>query len=282
MKKYYVLCSLVLAFSHMQAQELYVYTEPASNMPARSLSFRATANYNIDKLHTDRITQRYVPELMWGISKKLMVHAGTSFADMHTRGFGWEAVYGYAKYRFLSLDDVHRHFRAAVFAKAAHSKNRFHYDEVNLLDKSGVLTGVVATALANKTAVSVSVSHTQVLGKERTSKVLYIPERNFQAMNYTLSAGYLLLPKEYTDFKQTNVNLYAELLAQQTLDRKTHYIDLAPAVQLIFNSISKLNVGYRFQLSGDMVRMAKQSLLVSYEYTFLNAVKKKKSNGDRN
>jgi hypothetical protein len=94
-------------------------------------------------------------------------------------------------------------------------------------------------------------------------------------MNYSLSAGYLLLPREYTSFRQTNLNLYAELLAQQTFDRKTHYIDLAPAVQFIFNSISKLDLGYRFQLSGNMQRMAKQSVLLSYEYTFLNVGKRK-------
>lgn len=278
MKKNYLLGLLLLAFSCTQAQELYVYTEPASNMPARSLGLRVSANYNFDKLYTDRVTQRYTPELMWGISKKLMLHAGASFSDMHTtRSFGWEAVYAYAKYRFLSLDDVHRHFRAAVFAKAAHSRNPFHYDEINLLDKSGITAGLIATGLSGKTAVSVTVSNTQVLGRERSRKVLYIPERNYQAMNYSLSAGYLLFPREYTDFGQTNVNLYAELLAQQTLDRKTHAIDLAPSVQFIFNSISKLNIGYRFQLSGNMVRMTGRSLLIGYEYTFLNAVKKKKN-----
>jgi len=276
MKKYYVLFVWMLSLSRLEAQELYVYTEPASNMPAHSLSLKLSANYNIDKLHTDRTTQRYIPELMVGISKKLMIHGGASFADMHTRSFGWEAAYVYVKYRFLSLDEVHRHFRMAVFGKAAHSKNAFHYDEVSLLDKSGVMAGIIATGLINKTAVSVSVSNTQILGDARTSKVLYIPERNYQAMNYSLSAGYLLLPREYTDFRQTNVNLYAEVLAQQTLDRKTHYIDVAPAVQFIFNSISKLNIGYRFQVSGNMERMAKRSALVSYEYTFLNVWGKKK------
>jgi hypothetical protein len=72
------------------------------------------------------------------------------------------------------------------------------------------------------------------------------------------------------------MNLYTELLAQQTLDRKSDFIDLAPAIQFIFNSISKLNLGYRFQLSGNMERMAKESFLVSYEYSFLNVWKKNK------
>jgi hypothetical protein len=273
MKKYCTLIVLLLIIARLQAQELYVFSEPASNMPARSLSAKLTSYYNVDKLRDDRITQRYIPELMWGVSKKLMLHLGTSLADMHTRNFRWEAWYLYGKYRFLSLDDVHKHFRAAIFVKGAHSRNPFHYDEVSLIDKSGITGGLIATGLVNKTAVSLTVSNTQILGKERSSKVLYIPPRIFQAMNYSLSTGYLLLPREYINFKQTNVNLYAELLAQQTIGRKTHYVDLAPAVQFIFNSVSKLNIGYRFQVSGNMERMAKQSLLVSYEYTFLNAFK---------
>jgi hypothetical protein len=275
MKKYCTLLLSVLAFVQLRAQELYVYTEPASNMPAHSLSIKVAGYYNIDELHTDRITQRYVPELMWGVNKKIMLHAGVSFSDMLTPSFSWEAVYLYAKYRFLSVDDVHKHFRMAVFGKAAHSENPFHYDEVSLLDKSGITAGVIATGLFNRTAVSVTVSNTQVLGSARNSKVLYIPERNFQAMNYSLSAGHLLLPRQYTGFKQTNLNFYVELLGQQTLDRRTHYVDLAPAMQFIFNSTSKLNIGYRFQVSGNMERMTKQSLLVSYEYTFLNVFRKK-------
>ena len=99
-------------------------------------------------------------------------------------------------------------------------------------------------------------------------------------MNYSLSAGYLLLPRKYTDYKQTNVNLYTELLAQQALDRKAYYVDLAPAVQVIFNSNTKLNLGYRFQLGGDMQRGAEYSFLVSLERTFLNALSSKKRNHD--
>lgn len=273
MKKYCTLLFFLLGLQSLQAQELYVYTEPASNMPAHSIAVKLSAYYNLDNLHTDRVTQRYTPEVMWGLSKKVMLHAGASFSDMQTKSFGYEGWYMYGKYRFLSLDEVHKHFRAAIFAKAAHSRNVFHYDEVSLLDKSGITAGVIATGLSNRTAVSLTVSNTQIVGSARTGKVLYIPERIFQAMNYSLSAGHLMLPRTYTGFNQTNVNLYGELLAQQTLDRRTHYIDFAPSVQLIFNSISKLNIGYRFQLTGNMERMTKQSVLLSYEYSFLNLYK---------
>ena len=268
-----IFCSLAA-----KGQELYVYTEPASNMPAHSLSAKLSANY-IGKLqgNQNRFMQRYTPELMFGISKKWMVHVGGTFADMHTKNFRWESVYMYGKYRFVSKDELHSHFRMAAFLDASYSRSPYHYDEISLQgDKSGVQAGIIATQLWNKLAVSATVSHLQALDESRNDKVQYIPSRIYQAMNYSLSAGYLVLPFEYTDYRQTNLNLYAEVLAQQSLDRKAHYIDLAPAIQLIFNSNAKLNFGYRFQLDGDMQRMTESSWLISFERTFLNALKKKK------
>ena len=269
---------ILLSCRYARGQELYVYTEPASNMPAHSISARLTGNFigkNQDE--TNRFMQRYTPELMLGLSRKWMVHVGGTFADMHTGNFRWESVYTYIKYRFLSVDDVHKHFRMAAFADAAYSRSPFEFDEISLQgDKSGIGFGLVATQLVNRLAVSATVTQIQLLDASRNDKVYYTPERNYQAMNYALSAGYLLIPRNYTDYKQTNINLYIEILAQQTLDRKTHYVDAAPAIQFIFNSNSKLNIGYRFQIRGTMDRMTRQSMLVSFERTFLNALKRKK------
>ena len=91
-------------------------------------------------------------------------------------------------------------------------------------------------------------------------------------MSYSLSAGYLLFPRKYESYKQTNLNIYTEFLAQQTLDKKRYYADLAPGIQFIFNSNSKLNLGYRFQLGGDMSRMTRSSFLLSFERTFFGVL----------
>ena len=115
-----------------------------------------------------------------------------------------------------------------------------------------------------------------MLDESRNDKVIYVPGRSYESLNYSLSAGYLLFPREYTDYKQLNINFYAAMIAQQTLDQHKHYVDLAPALQFIFNSNSKLNIGYRFEVSGDMQRMATTQWLVSFERTFLNALAKKK------
>lgn len=276
MRNYFIIVFLLFTVNRIAAQELYVFTEPASNMPAHSISVKMTDHFVTNDNIYSRFSHRIMPQIMIGISKRFMFHIGGTIGNMHTTDFRYESVNFYAKYRFLSNDEIHKHFRMAVFVDAAATKALFHYDEITLMgDKSGIEAGIIATQLWNKIALSGTISHTQVVDKSRNNKVIYVPSRMYQAMNYSLSGGILLFPKEYTDYKQTNVNLYAALLAQQTLDIKKHFVDLAPAVQFIFNSNAKLNIGYRFQVSGNMQRMATNSWLVSFERTFLNAIRKK-------
>lgn len=277
MKKRIILLLLLFISGNIMAQELYVFTEPASNMPAKSISLKLTDHFVTSDNIYARFSHRLMPQIMFGVNKKLMIHIGTTFSNMHTPDFKYESASLYAKYRFLSNDEIHKHFRMAVFADASVTDAPFHYDEITLMgDKSGVEAGLIATQLWHKLAISGTISHTQVLDKSRKNKmVIYVPARDYQAMNYSISAGYLLLPKEYTDYKQMNLNLYLEILAQQTLDQKTNYTDIAPALQFIFNSNFKVNVGYRFQATGNMQRMAANSWQLSIERTFLNALRRK-------
>ena len=260
------------------SQELYVYSEPASNMPAKSISLKMGSMFGKGP-HSNRVLQRYTPEIMLGINKKWMAHASFTFSDMHEPYFYYESARLYTKYRFISNDDIHKHFRMAAFLSAAYSRNHLDHNELNLLgDHNGVQVGLIATQLWNKLAVSATISETEIFDKARKNKT--VPQQYaFQALNYSLSAGYLLLPLDYKDYKQTNLNIYAELLGGRNLSWKTekYFLDLAPSLQLIFNSSSKLNIGYRFQLKSDIYRLMKSSLMVSYEYIFLNAMKKKKS-----
>ncbi len=276
MKKSFCIILSLLAVK-MYGQELYVFSEPASNLPGNSISVKLTDHFVTSDNIYNRFSHRLMPQVQFGISKKFMFNIGGTFANMHTPDFRYESVRFYAKYRFLSKDDIHKHFRMAAFVDASATKAPFHYDEITLMgDKSGIEAGIIATQLWNKFALSGTLSHTQVLDKSRNDKVIYVPTRLYQSINYSLSGGYLLFPKEYTDYKQTNLNLYAELLGEQSLDSKKYCLDLAPAIQLIFNSNAKLNVGYRFQVSGNMSRMTNNSWQVSFERTFLNALKKRK------
>jgi hypothetical protein len=259
----------------IRAQELYVFTEPASNMPAKSLSAKYSGKFVNTTMHESRIEQRHTAELMFGLSKNWMVHGATTFSDMYTDQIRLESGRVYAKYRFLSLDEVHKHFRMAAFGEVSHSRNELMFDEISLEgDQSGVQAGLIATQLWNKLAVSSTLSLTQVTKK----KPDHHPEDHpYQSFNYSLSAGLLVLPVEYTSYNQTNLNIYAELLGQQSLDKQKYYVDLAPAVQLIFRSTYKLNLGYRFQLNSNMLRMSPNSFNIAFETVFLNVLKRKSS-----
>lgn len=265
--------TICLAFS-TQAQELYIFTEPASNMPARSLSLKYSGKFQ-ENYNTKQFEQRHTAELMAGTSKNLMIHGAVTFSDMYSDQLKWESVRTYAKYRFFSSDQLYKHFRMAAFGEAAYSRVNRMYDELSLDgDQSGVQAGIIGTQLLHKLAISSTLSFTKSLDKSRND-AYWKNVFPYEAFNYSLSAGYLIFPKDYVDYKQTNLNVYVEMLGQKGLDKNLNYLDVAPAIQLIFNSQAKLNLAYRTQISGNMHRMARNSGLISFEWIFLNALKKK-------
>ncbi len=287
LKQLTIILALTGAGLTAQAQELYVQTEPASNMPANSIGVRLTNKfYPMD--HASYTGYRLQPELMFGISKKLMVHASGYFGNVMENRFKAEGASLYAKYRFLSNDDMHSHFRMAAFVKGSiinnayappmgadhdHTAEAFNNQDLDLDGMtSGVSAGVIATQLVHKLAISGSLAYDRYMNNTKHN----LPYVSRNALNYSLSAGYLLLPRKYKSYKQTNVNLYVELLGKSNLDqfRSGYYVDVAPAVQLIINSNSRIDLSYRTQLFGDMARMMDRSFLVRYEYNLYNIFKK--------
>lgn len=270
------------------AQELYVNTEPASNMPANSLGIRVT-NKLFPMDHADYTGYRMSPEVMLGLSKKLMVHASGYFSNMMQRQFEFEGASVYAKYRFLSKDDVHSHFRMAAFVKGAlinnpyypvmgaghdHNAKPYFNEELDLEgSSSGVSGGVIATQLLHKLALSGTLGYDRYFKNVKDDMPLFFSKN---ALNYSLSAGYLLLPRTYKSYKQTNLNLYVELLGKSNLDqyRRKHYVDVAPAIQFIFNSTTRIDLSYRTQLFGDMERNMTTTYLVRLEHNIFNIRKK--------
>ena len=207
-----------------------------------------------------------------------MLHTGVNFSNMFQQGMIWEGARLYAKYRFLSNDEVHKHFRMAAFGLYNYSRNNLNRNEISLAmgDQSGVQAGVIATQLVNKIAFSGTVAWNEVLDGLRKDKQ-YQDLYAYRSINYSLSAGYLLLPFEYTDYDQTNLNLHVELLGGRNINfpDEKYYLDLAPSVQAIFKSTAKLNLGYRFQLASDIDRVMKNSFMIGFEYIFLEALKKR-------
>jgi len=269
MKKLLIGCALSIGVS-VHAQELYVFSEPASNMPAHSVGIRQQVK-RVASSGTATGGTRSSSEIMFGANKNFMWHLGFTLSDMYSSNFRAESFRAYGKYRFFSQDDLYKHLRMAAFAEFSLSQNPFMFDEISLEgDQSGFQSGLIITQLLHKLAISATGSYISVAGKRSTGD-LTPNKRN--AVSYSLSAGYLLFPVTYKNYDQTNVNLYLELLGQQSTNDNRYFTDLAPALQFIFNSQAKVNFGYRYQLSGNMLRMGTQGWLLGMEWLFLRKPK---------
>ncbi|MBU6158528.1 MAG: hypothetical protein KGP35_05800 [Bacteroidetes bacterium] len=251
------------------SQELYMFTNPASNIPAKAWVLKGMGKV-IESTHHAGAEYRLSPECQLGLNKNWMLAGGLSLSDMFVRNaLQFESFRAYAKYRFLSIDEVHRHFRMAVHGSYAWSRNPLQYQELNFEgDHTGFQGGIVGTGLVHKLAVSGGISFLQRMNGQEKAVVAY--PLSEQALGYNLSAGYLLFPLRYKNYKQVNVNLYLELLGQKNLDIKAGFMDVAPAIQFILASRMRINAGARYQLAGSAQRMATQSAYLSVEYYFLN------------
>src|SRR4051812_41134041 len=101
-----IIVLLLVATVKLQAQELFTYTEPASNMPAKSIGLRLS-NWFMDE-PGQHVNYHFIPEVMWGANKRLMLHAEGYFSNSNST-FNAEGAALYGKYRFFSTDKVNRH-----------------------------------------------------------------------------------------------------------------------------------------------------------------------------
>lgn len=265
-----MLFHLLFFASLAKAQELFVYTEPASNMPAQSVAVKQSAKF-FDQGAASSI--RHATEIMIGANKNLMLHGAATYGAMNKTPFGLESIRAYGKYRFFSADGMYSHFRMAAFAEIAHSNTKPMYQEINLQgDHAGMQVGLVFTQLLHKLAVSSTVSYASINGNSKAHQLAM--GNKVEALNYSLSFGHLILPVKYTSYDQTNFNIYAELLGQVIPGTRKSYMDLAPSMQLIFKSKLKFNLAYRFNIQSSMTRMAQTSWMLGGEWLFLNVFKK--------
>lgn len=285
---------LIMSAQAGHGQELFVTTEPASNMAAGSIGLRwNTRLFHME--HNGRYNSlRIEPEMMVGINKNIMVHAAGYASSMFQKQLKWEGASIYGKYRFLSQDEIHAHFRMAAFAKFSVSRNPqylvtteqhllpdgnggyvIHQQELHLPDNeidpdgnsSAIATGLIATKLKDRMAFSATGGYTRRLDNSGYFVEAYQPRH---AITWSTSAGWLLLPKNYTDYRQTNFNIYLEALGQYHPDKQSYYLDVAPAVQFIFNSIARLDLSWRKQLAGNTERLSKSAWMIRLEYNLLN------------
>ena len=101
----------------------------------------------------------------------------------------------------------------------------------------------------------------------------FVSTQTKDAFNYSFSTGYLFLPVHYENYNQPNLNVYIEFLGKSNPATKENYMDIAPALQLILNSITRLDFIYQKQLYGNMSRINNTTFLFRFEYNLLNAYK---------
>jgi hypothetical protein len=220
----------------------------------------------------ERVSSGYnnhlMPEIMYGIHKNFMVHA-SSFISNRNNKYDLEGGALYLKYKFLNIDYIQKHFRMAAFSRYSINTADIHQQEINLFGhNSGYELGINATQLLHKVAISSGLSFIQA--KSNGKVYQFSDNQSNKAVYYTLSFGKLMLPKRYTGYDQTNLNLMCELLGQTLMPNGKSYLDIAPSVQLIIKSKIRVDLAYRHQLMSKMERTAPNGILLRFEYNFFN------------
>jgi len=273
MKRIYIsfLLFICTGFSS-KAQELFAFTEPASNMAARSLGLRLNSTIMKDKVFNYN-SVHVLPEVMLGISKKVMIHLEGVISNQGGTTYILDGASAYAKYRFYSRDDIHSHFRIALFGQFAWNNAVVHQPAIDFKGhNTGYEIGIVSTKLANKIAISSSVSLLHAMNNSNSNTFIY-GDKSRNAINYTLSVGKLLFPKEYVSYNQVNVNGMLEFLCQSNLYSGKTFIDMAPVIQFIIKSKIRFDLGYKYSVSNTLERSAPNGLLFRFEYNLFNVLK---------
>lgn len=266
MRKIIVIALIVLSQSS-RSQELFVVTEPASNVPAGSLSARVGQLLFKEKFESG-YNYYLMPEVTWGMNKNLMFRA-TAFVSSVNSQLVADGGSFYTKYRFFSTDDMNSHFRLAAFGRYSFNSANIYQEQIEILGQNtGFEAGIVATKLIKKVAISSSVSFEKAF--DNKPDYPFPSTQGDNATNYTLSFGKLMYPKKYTSYKQTNINLMLEFLGQTINENGKSYLDVIPAVQFIINSQARIDLAYRQELYSSMLRTAPNGVYLNLEYTFYN------------
>ena len=265
--QYTVFLLLLLSFSSY-SQELYINTEPASLIPKGTKVIRLHHHsifLNEDSEPGSQSSARIlIPQISYGISKNIMVSAAFQISnnpfDVSVNS-GFNGFKLYSKQRILSTDKQKYHTRLSSFIKYANHgkwnspnykfmKNNYDLD----FQDSGLEFGLIATQLIKKLAVSVTSGFGVISNK--TSDGTY-DDKNFNSWHNSISAGYLLFPRKYKSYKQTNFNIYLEyltssIISNQYPSRYNKFMStLAPGIQFIIMSRSRLDSGYKIR-KGEM------------------------------
>lgn len=236
MKAKYIQLYILFSFSflHINAQELFPLSEPASSVPKGVIGVRTHFEY-----YKQGQVLRYMAasRVMYGVTSKLTAIVSLVGSNHHYKTFResfWinhshyytipspflvNGAHLYAKYRLLSIDGEKSHFRVAMYAEGSWVRATHDEAEPNLYDdNSGYGGGIITTYLKNHFAVSFTggiIKPITLKGKvlDPIPSLPYVPIRieYKPAYIFDLSFGYLLFPRKYKYYSQPNWNIYIEL-----------------------------------------------------------------------
>ena len=263
---------LFLSFisSLSSAQELYINAEPASLIPKGTKVVRL--NHHSIFLDGNNIMGGIgnaiimSPSISYGLSKKMMVSGSFQFSNKPYEqdmmpNFGFSGFKLSSKQRILTTDKQKYHTRLSSFIKYSYHDNKFMKDNLDIeIQDTGFEFGIIGTQLINKLAISVTSAVTRISNideKYTNGSTVKWQSINLNTIQNSISAGYLLFPRKYKSYKQTNFNLYLEYLTSTILtkdypDRYNKFSStLAPGIQFIIMSRSRLDFSYKIR-SGTM------------------------------
>jgi hypothetical protein len=183
MKGLYLFVLLLFFSIAANSQELFLFTNPASNVPKNTLIARGMNSF-FQRSADNSISYHFMPEVEYGLTKKMMIIAN-GFISNEQNKVTVEGASLLAQYRFLSKDGAKRHFRMAMWSRFALNSADIHQEEIELNGhNSGIRVGLTATQLLHKTAISSTVSFQNALDNFENK----IPTNySSQTIDFTLS-----------------------------------------------------------------------------------------------
>ena len=216
----------------LSAQELYINSEPASLIPKGTKVVRLTnSNIFLDGSNImGSISNAFIvtPSLSYGLSKKIMVSGSFQFANKPYEqdmmpNFGFNGVKLYSKQRILTTDKDKYHTRLSSFIKYSYHENKFMKDNLDLeLQDTGFELGLIGTQLIKKLAISITSGFTRISNideKFTQGTTVKWQKTNVNTFKNSISAGYLLFPRKYKSYNQTNFNLYLEYITNTIITK---------------------------------------------------------------
>ena len=294
MSRFYTVIFFLLFSLTAMGQELYNLTLPASTLPKGALGIRL---FNESYDESGLIRKISVLRVMYGITPRFNLILSGVGSDYHSLNLPTDFILHnhsgngpavsantpavvpypyifsgadlYGQYRFYSEDGQNRHFRMAAYGEVSYARIVSHLAEPELLThNSGVGAGLIATYLKGHFAGTLTVGGVLPFEYKGNSYDIYggaypIDFKYGNAVDYDLALGYLLLPRKYTSYKQTNINLYLELLGKTygaadvtqhdgiesykipntiAILRGGSYMEVSPGVQFIIRSDVRVDV----------------------------------------